>query len=163
MKKVLANKLPSISGAATRKPVAVTNLEDLKVSGVPFATYSVRKGDVIEFPDTMEDVQVFNQPVRRNADNGPVQSLLVVMRNGKTDYLSIGSLRKQDINNEYTCEFTKAMGEKNNDFERLEALCGKKITAKDTKTIKVQAFDRFTGERIEGQTRDQVVPIIEYV
>ena len=89
--------------------------------------------------------------------------LVVVLRNGKPDYLSLGSLRKQDVHNEYTCSFTKQMGEKNNDFERLSALCGKKITAVDVKTIKTQAFDRLTGERLEGQTRDQVVPIIEYV
>ena len=161
MQKISVNSLPTISGAAARKPVAVTNLEDLKVSGVPFATYSMRKGDVVEFPDTINDVQVFNQPVRANG--GPMQALLVVIRNGKPDYLSIGSLRKQDVNNQYTCKFTEDMGKYNNDYERLAALCGKKITAVDVKTIKVQAFDRLSGERLEGQTRDQVVPIIEYV
>lgn len=161
MKKITENKLPTISGAGARKPVLVTNLADLKVSGVPFATYSIRKGDVIEFPDAEDDIQVFNQPVRANSS--AMQSLVVVLRNGKPDYLSLGSLRKTDINNEYTCDFTKSMGELNNDYERLLALCGKKITATDTKSIKVQAFDRLTGERLEGQTRDQVVPIIEYV
>lgn len=161
MKKISENQLPSISGSMTRKPVPVTNLEDLKVSGVPFATYSVHKGDTIEFPDTIQDMQVFNQPVRANST--AMQSLVVVLRNNKPDYLSVGSLRKQDVNNEYTCEFTKQMGAYNNDYDRLTALCGKKITCNDVKTINVQAFDRLTGERLEGQTRTQVVPIIEYV
>lgn len=163
MKKISANNLPSISGAAQRKPVLVNNLSDLKTSGVPFATYSLRKGDVIEFPDTIEDVQAFTQPIRNNAMNGPVQTLLVVLRNGKTDYLSLGSLRKQDVNREYTCNFTKEIGEMNNDYDRISHLCGKKITATEMKTIKVQAFDRLSGERLEGKTNDQVVPVIEYV
>ena len=159
MKKI--NNLPTISGANVRVPVAVNNVEDLKVSGIAFATYSLRKGDVVEFPDTLEDVQAFNQPVR--AGSTAQQTLLVVMKNNKPDYISLGSLRKQDINREYSCNFTKEMGELNNDYDRIVALLGKKITATDMKTIKVQDFDRLTGERIEGQTRDQVVPIIEYV
>ena len=159
MKKI--NALPTISGAATRIPVAVTNFEDLKTSGVPFATYSVRKGDVIEFPDSWDDVQVFNQPVRANGTVN--QALLVVLRNGNPDYLSIGSLRKQDVDRNYTSPFTEEMGKLNNDYDRINTLLGKKIKGVDSKTIKTQAFDRITGERLEGQTRDQVVPIIEYV
>lgn len=161
MQKIENSKLPTISGAASRKPVLVNNLDDLKVSGVPFTTYSIRKGDVVEFPNTLEDAQVFSQPVRANSTAS--QMLVVILRNGKVDYLSMGTLRKQDINNEYTCKFTSEMGAYNNDYDRLAALCGKKITATDVKTIKVQDFDRLTGERLEGKTRDQVVPIIEYV
>lgn len=160
MKKI--NNLPTISGANLRVPSAVNNLEDLKTSGIAFATYSMRKGDVVEFPDNADEAQVFTQPVRTTG-NGPVQALVVVLRNGKTDYLSIGSLRKSDINREPTCEFTKQMGELNNDFDRLNALFGKKIKAVDDKWIDVQDFDRLTGERIEGKTRKQLVPIIEYV
>ena len=122
---------------------------------------SVRKGDVIEFPDSWDDVQVFNQPVRANGTVN--QALLVVLRNGNPDYLSIGSLRKQDVDRNYTCPFTEEMGKLNNDYDRINTLLGKKIKGVDSKTIKTQAFDRITGERLEGQTRDQVVPIIEYV
>lgn len=159
MKKV--KNLPTVSGANVRPVTAVNNLEALKTSGIAFATYGIREGDVVEFPDSLEEAQVFQQPVRSGST--AQQTLVVVERNGKTTYLSMGSLRKQDVNREFTCPFTKEIGEMNNDFERLAYLCGKKIKAVSSKTIKAQAFDRLTGERIEGQTVDQVVPIIEYV
>lgn len=159
MKKIDSNKLPAMSGE-NQRPKRSVNVEALKTSGVPFATYGIRQGDVIEFPDTMEDVQSFEQEVRKNS--GIFQPVIAVLRNGKPDYLSLGTLRKQDVNREYTCPFTKKMGEMNSDYERLEALVGKKITAKEMKTINVQAFDRLTGERLEGQTRSQSVPVIEY-
>ena len=159
MKKIDVNALPSISGA-NQRPLRAVAHDALKTSGVPFATYGVRKGDVIEFPDTWDDVQTFEQEVRKNS--GINQTVIVVMRNAKPDYLSLGSLRKQDINREFTCDFTKKMGEMNSDYDRIDSLLGKKITAKSMKDIDVQAFDRLTGERLEGQTRKQSVPVIEY-
>jgi hypothetical protein len=158
MKKV--KDLPSISGSNRRPANEVSNLQELKNSGIAFATYGIRKGDTIEFADTMEDIQAFQQPVRENGT--AMQTLVVVTRNGKTDYLSLGTLRKQDVDRQYTCDFTKEMGELNNDYERLQHLVGRKITCNETKTIKAQAFDRLTGERIDGETTDQVVPIIEW-
>lgn len=158
MKKV--KDLPSISGSNRRPANEVSNLQELKNSGIAFATYGIRKGDIIEFADTMEDIQAFQQPVRENGT--AMQTLVVVTRNGKTDYLSLGTLRKQDVDRQYTCDFTKEMGELNNDYERLQHLVGRKITCNETKTIKAQAFDRLTGERIDGETTDQVVPIIEW-
>lgn len=158
MKKV--KDLPSISGSNRRPANEVSNLQELKNSGIAFATYGIRKGDTIEFADTMDDIQAFQQPVRENGT--AMQTLVVVTRNGKTDYLSLGTLRKQDIDRQYTCDFTKEMGELNNDYERLQHLVGRKITCNETKTIKAQAFDRLTGERIDGETTDQVVPIIEW-
>lgn len=154
------NNLPTISGANRRAPSVVNNLEALKTSGIAFATYGMRKGDVVEFPDSLDEAQVFQQPVREGST--AVQTLVVVMKNGKPTYLSMGSLRKQDVDRNYTCKFTQEMGELNNDYDRLAALCGKKIKAVDEKRIKSQRFDRLTGERIEGETIDQTVPIIEY-
>lgn len=158
MKKV--KDLPSISGSNRRPANEVSNLQELKNSGIAFATYGIRKGDTIEFADTMDDIQAFQQPVRENGT--AMQTLVVVTRNGKTDYLSLGTLRKQDVDRQYTCDFTKEMGELNNDYERLQHLVGRKITCNETKTIKAQAFDRLTGERIDGETTDQIVPIIEW-
>lgn len=159
MKKVVKD-LPTISGANTRKPVEVNNLEALKTSGIAFATYGMREGDVVEFPDTLNDVQAFQQPVR--AGSTALQTLVVVKKNDKITYLSMGTLRKQDVNREYTCDFTKEMGEMNNDYDRIGALVGKRIKATGSKKIQSQAFDRLTGERLEGQTIEQTVPIIEY-
>ena len=158
MKKI--KNLPTISGANTRVPVAVGNLEALKTSGIAFATYGLQKGDVVEFPDFLEDAQVFQQPVRNGST--AVQTLVAVMKNNKPSYLSMGTLRKQDINREYTCDFTRELGEMNNDYDRLTYLVGKRIKAVDDKKIEAQAFDRLTGERLEGKTVTQTVPIIEW-
>lgn len=158
MKKI--KNLPTISGANTRVPSPVNNLEALKTSGIAFATYGMREGDVVEFPDSLEEAQAFQQPVRNGST--AVQTLVAVMKNSKPSYISMGSLRKQDVNREYTCKFTQEMGELNNDYDRLAALCGKKLKATGSKTIKSQRFDRLTGQPVEGETIDQVVPIIEY-
>lgn len=158
MKKI--KNLPTISGANTRVPVQVNNLEALKTSGIAFATYGMREGDVVEFPDSLEEAQVFQQPVRNGST--AMQTLVVVTKNGKTSYLSMGTLRKQDVDRNFTCDFTKEIGEMNNDYDRLAHLCGKTIKATGSKKIQAQAFDRLTGERLENQTVEQTVPIIEY-
>lgn len=152
--------LPQISGALTRKPKGITNLEDLKNNNTSFATYGVRKGDIIKFPKTLEDVQVFSQPIRIDSDI--TQNILVVHRNDRLDYLSFGALHKKDVNNIYSCLFAEQMGQYDNDYDRLIALLGKTITAVDTKVIKAPIYDNNTGVVIEGEAREQNVPIIEY-
>lgn len=158
MKKV--NELPSISGSNRRPANEVSDLQDLKNSGIPFATYGIRPGDEIEFADTMEDVQAFQQPVRENGT--AMQTLVVVTRNHKTDYLSLGTLRKQDAKGNYTCPFTQEIGSLDNDYERLTHLVGRKIKCVKTIPVDLQAFDRQTGERLEGQTVNRPVPFIEW-
>lgn len=158
MKKI--NNLPSVTGSNSRPATPVTNLEALKTSGVAFATYGMQPGDVVEFPDTIDEAQVFQQPVRPGSTS--MQNLVAVLKNGKATYFSLAVLRKRDVDNKPTCEFTRELGEINNDYDRLVYMCGKRIKCVGTKTIKSQKFDRLTGERIEGETIDQVVPIIEY-
>lgn len=162
MKKIAADKLPSIFGSNTRKVDEVKNLESLKSSGVPFANYGMSVNDEIEFPDSLDDVQVFTQPTRANSSNSPIQTLLVVTRNGKPGYLSLGTLHRRGIHGDYTCKFTKDMDEITSDYDRIVSLLGKKIKCAEMKSLEVQAFDRLSGERIEGQTRNVPAPVIEY-
>lgn len=150
------NDLPSLPNA-DRRPVSVVPKDKIKDTGVTFATFGIQKGDVIEFP-AFEDVIVVEQPIREGSNR--MQYLASVMRNGKLSYLALGSLTRQDVNREYTCEFTKLMAELGDNARKLQYLAGKKITCNDTKSIKVQAFDRSTGEMLEGQTRDVTAPII---
>ncbi len=150
---------PSISGSATRPAVAV-NAEALKTSGIPFATYGINVNDTIEFPDSWDDADIFQQPVRVNSN--AVQTLVGVLRNGNPSYLSMGTLRRQDADRNYTCDFTKEIGEMDNDYVRMEALFGKKIKCTGTKQVKIQDFDRLTGQRLDT-THEGPVPVIEYV
>lgn len=148
-------KLPQ----ADRRPVVRIATDQIANTGVAFNTFGIRQGDVIEFP-SFESAIVVSQPIRQGSQ--VLQYLVGVSRNGKPDYLALGALTRTDIDRNPTCEFTKQMGELNNNAERLQFLAGKKITCKEMKTIKIQAFDRTTGERLEGQTRDQQTPVITY-
>ena len=144
---------------ADRRPVNRVSKDEIKNTGVAFNTFGIQVGDTIEFP-SYDDVIVVSQPIRPNSEI--LQYLVGVMRNGKPNYLALGSLTRSDVNRQPSCEFTAQMAAMNNNEERLQFLAGKKITAKESKTIKVQAFDR-SGVRLEGQTRDQNVPIITFV
>ena len=164
MKKFEKSSLPSIFGSQSRPVSEVKDITSLKNSGVPFANYGLSLNDEIAFPNTIDDVQVFTQPIRANQPNSPVQTLLVVERNGKPGYLSLGSLHRRGVNvGDYTCKFTKEMDEMNSDYDRVIALLGKKIKCTSMSPLKVQAFDRLSGERLEGQTREVPAPVIEYV
>ena len=154
------NSLPQLPQANVR-PVRRVSPDEIKTTGVVFNTFGMRVGDVIEFPQYDEKLVVVEQPVRKGST--AMQYLVGVMRNGKPDYLSLGTLTRTDIDRKPTCAFTQQMSEMNNNEERLQFLAGKKITCKETKTIKTQAFDRATGERLEGQTRDVNTPIITFV
>lgn len=156
MIKFTYNDLPSLPGA-DRRPVNVVDRSKFKDTGVTFTTFGINKGDVIEFP-AYEDVIMVEQPIREGSNR--MQYLASVLRNGKLSYIAMGSLARQDVNREYTCEFTKLMGELGDNDRRLQYLAGKKITCNDTKTIKIQAFDRTTGEPLDGKTREVNAPII---
>jgi hypothetical protein len=157
MKKI--SNYPSISGSATRKPVAV-NAEALKTSGIPFASYGIALNETIEFPDSWDDSVLYQQPVRPGSN--AMQTLVGVLRNGKPSYISMGTLRRLDAHNEPTCPFTAEMAKMDNDYERLEALFGKKIKCTGSTKIDIQDFDRLTGTRLDT-THEGPAPIIEYV
>ena len=158
MLKINFEDLPSLP-QADRRPVTRVAKDQIKNTGVSFNTFGIQVGDVIEFP-AYEDMVVVAQPVREGSQI--MQYLVGVIKNGKPNYLALGSLTRRDVNREYTCEFTKQMGELGDNEKRLMFLQGKKITAKESKDIKVQAFDNLTGVRLEGQTRDAKAPIITY-
>ena len=143
---------------ADRRPVNRVSKDEIKNTGVAFNTFGIQVGDTIEFP-SYDDVIVVSQPIRPNSEI--LQYLVGVLKNGKPNYLALGSLTRSDVNRQPSCEFTDQMAAMNNNEERLQSLAGKKITAKESKTIKVQKFDT-SGVRLEGQTREQNVPIITF-
>lgn len=137
------------------RPVTVVDLNSLRGVGGVFEGYSMRKGEVIEFPD---EPTVGTQPVREGQD--AVAYLVTCKRNGVDSVFSLGSLNKRDINGKYTCPVTEQFGPLDN-YDKVQKLAGHKLICNEMKTITVQRFDR-AGNMLEGQTREQNVPVFIY-
>ena len=157
MKKV--ENLPVLSGEAQRPKNAVA-INDLAGYGNHLGGYSARVNDVIEFPDTVEDAQVFTQAVSPNGT--AVQRIIIVTRNGKVDYFSLGCLSRRDYKGQpANNEFAKEMDSLDSDKSRVLALIGKKIKCTGTTEIETYAFE---GDQINREkTVKTSVPVFEYV
>lgn len=149
----------AVFGSRTRVPSPIT-ADTLKTTGETFVSYGVQKGDVIEFPDSADEVVAVEQPIRPHSESK--QRLLQVMKNGKYTWLSLGVLNRTDYNREPTCDFCREMVELPNDWARIEHLFGKKIKVVDMTSRPFQKFDRQTGARIEGESENRPTPVIEY-
>ena len=73
--------LPKIAAPGGRV-VAEVSPEFLKEKGVGVVTYGIAPNEVVEFPDTKADIQLFTRTVRPNSD--AVETLLVVKRTVRT-------------------------------------------------------------------------------
>lgn len=161
MKKTI---IPAVFGEHTRKATEMTK-DALKTTGQPFASYGINVGEVIDFPETEDDILVKEQPVR--VGSTATQRLLLVNRidkNGvaKPSWLSLGVLNRTDAHREPTCKFCEEMNNLDSDYARIIALLGKKITANETVGKDFQAFDRQTGTRIDGKLDNRQTPVIVY-
>ena len=168
MKKVEIEKLPVLSGANIKgRERHEASLKDLEGFGQAIGGYSAREGDTIEFPDTVDDVQVFTQAIRP-AENSPKQRLIVVNRtdksgNKKADYFSLGCLSRRDFQgNPANNHFAEEMAAFDSDKSRVEHLVGKTIKCVRMDTIKTYVFDA-AGVIDRSKTQDTRVPVFEYV
>lgn len=152
--------IPTIFGSRDREPKPLT-VDTLHQTGETFIQYGLNVGDVIEFPDSAEDVVAYEQPIRKGST--AMQRILLVSRNGKESWLSLGVLNRTDFNRQPTCAFCAEMVELPNDYARIEHLFGKKIKCTGTVSKPFQAFDRATGTRLDGQSENRNTPVIEYV
>ena len=155
-----SNKIIPVFGSRSRKPEPMS-VETLKTTGETFISYGVQNGDVINFPDTVDDINAVEQPVR--VGSNAKQRLLEVEKNGKHTWLSLGVLNRTDYNREPTCEFCAQMVNRPNDYARIEALLGKTIKVTGMVEKEFQAFDRSTGTRIDGKSEKRPTPVFEYV
>lgn len=144
-----------ILGSEKRPVSVVANLADLAGMGNVFEGYSIRAGEVLEFPD---EPTVMSQPVREGSD--AVVYLMTCTRNGKKSVFAIGALNKRDINGDYTCPVTAMFGPLDIP-EKVAKLSGHKLSCTEMKPITVQKFDR-AGNMLEGQTKVQKVPVFIY-
>lgn len=158
------DKIPVVFGENAR-PSQQLSKEELHTTGTPFANYSISEGEVIDFPETEEDIVTRKQPVY--AGGTAMQRLLMVDRIGKDgkarrSWLSLGVLNRLDAKNNPTCDFCAEMNQYECDWDRIIALLGKKITCKSSVTRPFQKFDPDTRQRLAGQTEDRPTPVIEY-
>lgn len=147
MKKFSNEELPVV---ALNKECSAkeATLADLETSGLGIITYGAKEGDVIEFPDTKEDIQLKARQVVKGSTN--YEYLLAVKKNGKPAWFSIGNLRRRNYKMvpvhdvaDYGCRF-------DNDADRVEAFCGKKIQAGKAIEYQVYHFDN----RVRTDTLD---------
>lgn len=132
---------------SNQRPATPVTIDKLENAGVAFAAYGIGVGEVIEFPENASE-HLFEQPTMVGGTN--TQILVGCMRGRdeasmKPSYFAMGSLVRQDGNRQYTCDFTKEMGEKyGNHRQRLEVLSGKTIKGTEALEIEVVKFDRAT-------------------
>lgn len=163
MAKLNVKDLPSIMQRPGME-VTPVSLDEVKNTGVGLTQSGIAVGDVIEFEDRFEDMVITKQPIRAGSDRYNYRVL--VSRNGKNAWLSLGTLTRR-YNDEQngvtpTCKFTEEMNKMENNEERLRALAGKKIKGVSSKNLRYQKFDRQTGVMLEGQFEERATTLIEY-
>lgn len=148
-------------GTEARPATAITE-EALKNSGVAMMSFGLEKGDEIEFPEDADGAIFMEQPIRANST--AKQVVVSVLRNGKPNWLALGTLTRRTAENKAVCPFTEKMISKEfeNNLDRMKYLYGKKIKCVDRIEAQAQAFTA-TGERIQGQTETRLFPIIEEI
>lgn len=124
---------------------AKVDFDALTGVGEPRNGYGMNVGDVVDFPETKEDIELMEIPIR---ENGPKQYVVLVVKNGKQAWLGLSNLRRMDHEMkpvhpvaEALTEAIRAQALPNDDKTRLELVLGKKITAKEPVTYKEAIFE----------------------
>lgn len=131
-------------------------VEALKGKGAGLVTYGLNKGDVFEFPDTLEDVKTITRQVRPNSN--AVEVLILGLKNGKPAYLSAGNLRRYNHKMEPVHPVAETLHTCEDDAVRIEACLGKKITATEDVTYDEAIFEN--GMRTDGTRKRTVAKLI---
>lgn len=118
---------------------------DLTGVGEPRNGYGMSVGDVIDFPETKEDIKVMAIPIR---ENGPKQHVVLVLKNGKQAWFGLSNLRRMDSEmkpvHPAAKDLTEAITKQalpNDDKTRLQLVLGRKITATEPVTYKEAIFE----------------------
>lgn len=124
--------------------------------GEPRNGYGMNVGDVVEFPDTEQDIELMAIPVR---ENGPKQYVVLVKKNGKQAWFGLSNLRRMDYEMKPVhlvaatlTEQVRAQALPSDDKTRLKLMLGKSITATEAVTYKEAIFE--DGTRT-NDTRDR--------
>lgn len=126
--------------------------------------YTISLNDRIIFPDRIEDFEIFRQQI---SINSPIYDTLIsVSRNGKSSYVSLGSLYRLmgvGLMSQYTCEYSRRLGIMIDDYERVQLLVGNHIKCTRTEEGVFVKRDLATGKEIRPlETYTSRYKIIDY-
>lgn len=124
----------------TRKDLSVeeVGLTALQSTGVGLVSYSLRIGDIVEFPDNKESIRIMSRQVSK--DSNSREMLLAVYKNGNPSWFSIANLRRWDAEMHPVHPVAEALRIADNDEARVLQVLGKKITAKEDVTYNEAVF-----------------------
>lgn len=131
--------------------VEMVAVNALANTGQGLVTFGLNVGETFEFPDSEADAQVAARTIREGATP---EMLVLGLKNGKEAWLSIGNLRRRDHKMRPVHPVAEALNDAENDYARLQACFGKKITAMETVTFEEAIFEN--GTRTDG-TRPRTV------
>ena len=124
----------------TRKDLSVeeVTLTALQSTGVGLVSYSLKVGDIVEFPDNKESILIMSRQVSK--DSTSREMLLAVYKNGNPSWFSIANLRRWDAEMHPVHPVAEALRTADNDEARVLKMLGKKITAKEDVTYNEAVF-----------------------
>lgn len=124
----------------TRKDLSVDEvpLTALQSTGVGLVSYSLKVGDIVEFPDNKESIRIMSRQVSK--DSTSREMLLAVYKNGNPSWFSIANLRRWDAEMHPVHPVAEALRTADNDEARVLQVLGKKITAKEDVTYNEAVF-----------------------
>lgn len=124
----------------TRKDLSVDEvpLTALQNTGVGLVSYSLKVGDIVEFPDNKESIRIMSRQVSK--DSTSREMLLAVHKNGNPAWFSVANLRRWDAEMHPVHPVAEALRTADNDEARVLQMLGKKITAKEDVTYNEAVF-----------------------
>lgn len=137
---MIITNLSEFPAIPTRKDLSVDEvpLTALQSTGVGLVSYSLKVGDIIEFPDNKESIRIMSRQVSK--DSNSREMLLAVYKNGNPSWFSIANLRRWDAEMHPVHPVAEALRTADNDEARVLKMLGKKITAKEDITYNEAVF-----------------------
>lgn len=144
----------------TRKDLSVEEvaLTALQNTGVGLVSYSLKIGDIVEFPDNKESIRIMSRQVSKGSPSR--EMLIAVYKNGNPSWFSIANLRRWDAEMHPVHPVAEALRIADNDEARVLQMLGKKITAKEDVTYNEAVF--VNRQRTE-QTKSRTVAKLIFV
>ena len=137
---MIITNLSEFPAIPTRKDLSVDEvpLTALQSTGVGLVSYSLKVGDIVEFPDNKESIRIMSRQVSK--DSNSREMLLAVYKNGNPSWFSIANLRRWDAEMHPVHPVAEALRTADNDEARVLKMLGKKITAKEDITYNEAVF-----------------------
>lgn len=137
---MIITNLSEFPAIPTRKDLSVEEvaLTALQSTGVGLVSYSLKVGDIVEFPDNKESIRIMSRQVSK--DSNSREMLLAVYKNGNPSWFSIANLRRWDAEMHPVHPVAEALRIADNDEARVLQVLGKKITAKEDVTYNEAIF-----------------------